>query len=207
MLTLEPKAFADYDKKEQEAIMIMARAKANMIKIHITDEELQQIHDFAIAKAIAKYGESNHVNDDDDEYKRCFTGMLGEVALEKLFGVKFADWTIGHSSKYNFSDLLKIGYNIGIKTVELSKLPVVYKNSKDPELICVRRDTHTVILCGLALPYVLNNNLDINFVKSYKIRREGKKSAFTGFDQLIKITTLADLDPYNKINTYKKNRR
>lgn len=205
MLEFIPKShLEDYDDIERQSIMIMARAKANMIKIDITEEELQRIHEFAIAKAKAKYGEDNHIDDDYDEYKRAFTGMLGEVALEKYFGVKFVDWSIGHSSKYNVSDLIHIGYKIGIKTVEFGKLPIVYKKSYYPELICVRRDMHTVILCGLAMPDVLDNNLDINFVMSHKLRNAGRKSAFTGFDQLIKIEKLTDLDPYNKYKRYTK---
>ena len=205
MLDFTPKtSLEEYDETSRKAIMIMARAKPNMINIQLTDEELKRIDKFAQAKAQAKRGEYNHVDDDDDEYKRAFTGMLGEVALEKHFGVKFADWSIGNSVDYNVSDLARIGYKIGIKTVEFGKLPVVYKKSYYPELICVRRDQHTVILCGLAMPNTLDNNLDINFVLSNKLRKAGRKSAFIGFDQLIKIDKLTDLDKYN---TYKKYKR
>ena len=205
MLDFTPKtSLKEYDDISRQAIMITARAKQNMIAITLTDEELERIDKFAKAKAQAKYGEYNHIDDDDDEYKRSFTGMLGEVALEKHFGVNFVDWSIGNSSNYNVSDLIHIGYKIGIKTVEFGKLPVVYKKSYYPELICVRRDQHTIILCGLAMQNVLDNNLDIKFVLSRKLRNAGRKSAFTGFDKLIKIDKLTDLDPYN---TYNKDKR
>lgn len=186
----------EFDEKERKAIFLINQSKSNMKYIHISDEELEKIHQFALAKAIAKRGEKYHVNDNDHEYKRAYTGMLGEVAMAKFFGIDFVDWSIGDSRDYNYSDLKALGYRVGIKCVEIGKTHLIYKKSYYPELICVRKDTHTVILCGLATKDVLNNNQSDDYVWDPKVISEGRKSAFIGFDKLLPVNNIDDLKSY-----------
>lgn len=192
----------DFSTEEQYIINEIAKCKNNMHYITFTDAEIAKIEKFAKEKAEAKMREAHHQIDPGEESKRNVTGMMGEVALEKFFGVEFVDWTIGTSSKYNVADMRPVGYNIGIKTVEMGKFPLVRRDSYRPEMICIKRDERTVIVCGLATKDVLINNLDDRFVKSPNVIKRGEKSAFTGFDKLVHITCLKDLDTYNKKRYY-----
>ena len=195
------KKMSDYTSEEQYIIREIAKCKNNMHYITLTDEELAKIDTFAREKSKAKLLESHHQTDGGQEYTRNYTGMMGEVALEKFFGVPFVDWTIGTSSKYNVADLRPLGYNVGIKTVEMGKFPLVRKDAYRPEIMCIKKDERTIIFCGLATTEVLINNQDDRFVKSPNALRRGEKSAFTGFDKLIKIDSLSDLNAYKRRRT------
>lgn len=190
------KKMNDYTPEEQFVINKVAQSRPNMIYITITDEELAKIDEFVKEKIKAKMLEDQHKVDGGEEYKRSFTGMMGEVAVAKHFGKNFVDWTVGSSRKYNVADLRSIGYNVGIKTVEMGKFPLVTRNAYRPELICVRKNDNTIVICGLATSNVIRANLNDNFVKSPNVIKRGEKSAFTGFHELIKISSLDELNTY-----------
>jgi hypothetical protein len=192
------KKLAEYSTDEKYAITEIAKCKPNMHYITLTDDELAKIDTFAKQKAIAKLGEAHHMCDGGQEYKRNYTGMMGEVALEKFFGTPFVDWSVGTSDKYNVADLRPLGYNVGIKTVEMGKFPLVRRDAYRPEIICIKRNENTVIICGLATVDVLIHNQDDKFVRSPNALRRGEKSAFVGFDKLIKINSLNDLVSYKR---------
>lgn len=192
------KKWVEYSEDEQYAITEIAKCKPNMHYITLTDDELAKIDAFAKQKSIAKYGEAHHLSDGGQEYKRNYTGMMGEVAIEKLFGVQFVDWSIGTSDKYNVADLRPLGYNVGIKTVEMGKFPLVRRDAYRPEIICIKRNENTVIICGLATTEVLIHNQDDRFVRSPNALKRGEKSAFVGFEKLVKIDSLEDLKKYKR---------
>lgn len=102
--------------------------------------------------------------------------------------------SIGYSNDYNTADLRLLGYNVGIKTVELNKFPIIHKVAHRPELINIKRTEDTIILCGLATIDVLNNYQDDDLILSPALRRRGTKTGFYGFEHLLKIETLSDID-------------
>ena len=61
-----------------------------------------------------------------------------------------------------------------------------------------KRNENTVIICGLATTDVLIHNQDDKFVRSPNALRRGEKSAFVGFDKLVKINSLDDLKAYKR---------
>lgn len=172
----------------------VVKCKPNMIYIKLTQQDLNQIDKFVCAIIEQKIKEAHHIVNHGQEYKRFFTGMMGERAMEILFGRSFIDWSIGCSNDYNMADMRKIGYNVGIKTVELYKFPIIHKVAHRPELINIKRTENTVILCGLATIDVLNSYQDDALILSSALRKRGTKTAFYGFEHLYKVETLEDID-------------
>ena len=82
---------------------------------------------------------------------------------------------------------------MGVKTVEMGKFPVIFKKEYQPELIVVKRNENTVILCGLATVDVLTRYQDDSLVLSAALRRRDTKTGFYGFEHLQKIETLDDV--------------
>lgn len=170
------------------------KCKPNMVYIDLTPQDLRNINDFVHAVIERKLREAHHMIDHGQEFKRFFTGMMGERAIEILFGKYFIDWSIGCSNDYNSADLRLLGYNVGIKTVELHKFPIIHKSAQRPELINIRRTENTIILCGLATTEVLNKYQDDDLIISPALRRRGTKTGFYGFEHLRKVESLADID-------------
>ena len=171
----------------------VVKCKENMVYIKLMPEDLEMIDRFTSEVILRKATESHHIIDSGQEYKRFYTGTMGERAIEKQLGVSFIDWSVGNSSTYNFADLRSIGIDIGIKTVEMHKFPIIHKVAHRPELICIKRTADTVILCGLATVDVLNKYQDDSLILSPALRRRGTKTGFYGFEHLIKVETLADI--------------
>ena len=171
----------------------VVKCKSNMVYIELSNDDLQQIDEFVKAVIAKKASENHHIIDHGQEYKRFHTGMMGERAIEKLFGVSFIDWSVGNSNTYNIADLNSLGINVGIKTVELNKFPIIHKVPHRPEMICIKRSENTVILCGLATIDVLKTYQDDDLILSPALRSRGTKTAFYGFEHLIPIRSINDL--------------
>lgn len=172
------------------------KCKDNMIYIDLDDATLCKIDDFVRRVIAVKVSEQHHRVDFGQEYKRFHTGMMGECAIEQLFGIRFIDWSIGNSNTYNVADLKALGLNVGIKTVEVGKFPIIHKVAHRPELICIKRTEKRVILCGLATISVLNSCQDDSLVLSQALRQRGTKTGFYGFDKLLKVCSLSDVEKY-----------
>ena len=152
-----------------------------------------------LAKEIIKVKtqESHHICDNNQEFKRFYTGLLGEVALEKLLHTEIVDYNVGPSSYFNVADLNKQGLNIGVKTAEKWKFPVIHKHVERPEIINVKKDDNTIICLGLATVEVLKRYQSTIYILSPYLRARGTKTCFYGFDKLIPIRRLEDLKQYN----------
>ncbi|MCL2111995.1 MAG: hypothetical protein FWH32_07105 [Clostridiales bacterium] len=146
-----------------------------------------------------KRGERHHRIDFGNEYKRFYTGLLGEAAMEEHFGVDIIDWAVGCSSDFNSADLRSQGMDIGIKTVESGKFPIVHKQVSRPELINIKVDDETVVFCGYAPKSVLINYQNDEFILSKMLRARNTKSAFYGFEKLILATEIPDLGSLSRI--------
>lgn len=171
----------------------VVKCKENMLYIKLPEETLQRIDAFVSEVIKVKETESHHLIDHGQEYKRFHTGLMGECALELLFDCKFIDWSVGNSNYYNSADLKALGLNVGVKTVELHKFPVIHKIAHRPELVCIKRNENTVILCGLATISILNKYQDDELILSPYLRKRGTKTGFYGFEHLIKIASIEEL--------------
>lgn len=167
-------------------------------RIVVLDETIEKVKILVQAIIERKKNESHHLIDDKNEYKRFYTGLLGEAALEQHFGINIIDWSVGNSVQFNEADLRKSGLNIGIKTVEAWKFPIVHKKVKRPELINVKLDDKTIVFFGYASIATLINNQDDKYILSPKLRARGTKSGFVGFSEIIPIDSFDHL-----INIYK----
>jgi hypothetical protein len=147
-----------------------------------------------------KQKETHHQIDKYQEYKRFYTGLLGEAALEELLNINIIDWEIGDSRNYNKADLSKQNLNIGIKTVEYGKFPIIHKNSIRPEIINVKINDTDIFICGLASIKVLLEYQEEHLILSPFLKEKGTKTGFYGFNKLIKFNNLNELkNIYEKI--------
>lgn len=158
----------------------------------ITHETEKKIEDFVERLIEAKMKEHIHMIDNGSEKKRWTTGISGELAVEKLLGIQFFNWSIGRSQDFNASDLSKYGLDVGVKTVEYGKFPIIHKKVKRPEIIVVKKGNRFFV-CGLATTRVLEIYQDDELVLSPKLRARNVKTGFYGFEHLIPFHTLTEL--------------
>ncbi len=164
----------------------------NTIKI----KDVDKLDEFVKNIVMKKKTESHHIIDSGNEACRWRTGMGGEMALEQLLGKPFVDFSIGDSKDYHTPDLKKIGIDVGIKSVEKGKYPIIFKKSYKPEIIVLKLDDENFCILGLATVDVLNKYQDDDLILSPALKARGTKTAFTGlyklkpfsnFDELIKL--------------------
>lgn len=168
----------------------------NFKRVLISDEYANKIHNFVKKLIDRKKRESHHKIDCQKEEKRFLTGLLGEAALEKLLNLSIIDWSIGDSNDYHHPDIP--GYKLGIKTVEQGKFPIIFKKNYYPQVICIlsSKIKNLVFVCGIATVDVLNEYQDDNLILDKNLRARGTKTGFFGFDKLIKVTQLSDIDDF-----------
>lgn len=172
----------------------------NFSLIEIDDAYADKISKLSMNIMFRKIMEDHHKKDYGMEHIRLKTGLMGEAALEKLLGINIIDWSVGDSRNYNTPDI--DGYSIGIKTVEYGKFPVIFKNNKYSQIICIKgieTNNNKVVICGLATPDVLNKYQDDELILSDNLRKRGIKTGFYGFQYLTPIKNIKDIQQY-KIN-------
>lgn len=181
-----------YTQKDQ-FIQTVKPFKDNYVVVKIPDKKLYQISDLVNAILLEKPNEYRHQIDNDKHFKRFYTGLMGEAALEEHFGVDIIDWAAGDSKNFNYPDLSKLGLNIGVKTVECFKFPVITKRNTYSQIIAIKMNRNTVYICGLANRDTLNNYQDDNLILDAKLRARGVKTGFTGFEHLISLKDISDI--------------
>ena len=191
----KPRKWTEFDKdpKKMHVLRMMEACKDQMVYVPLTDNENIKINDFTNDKVAKKIHEPGHRNDHNQEHKRSSTGQSGELAVEKQFGIKVADWTVGSSRKYNYADLKLTGYNLGVKSASLGNTPLVPRKPEHAEIICIKYDENTVIICGIATKEVLEQYWDDDLVRD---KNALHKTGFSGFDHLLPARTLEDLEPF-----------
>lgn len=140
-----------------------------------------------------KMSEAHHKVDSGNEAYRWRTGMGGELALEQMLGRPFVDLSIGDSNDYHVPDLSKLGLEVGIKSVERGKYPVIFKRSTKPEIVILRLADDTFSILGVALVEDLNKYQDDTQILSPSLRTRGTKTAFTGLHKLKGFNSLDEL--------------
>lgn len=155
------------------------------------------LYPFVVKMAQMKSSEYHHQIDGYNEEKRIMTGLLGELAVERLLGVKVVNWNIGLSQMFNLPDVS--GYNVGVKTVEYGKFPVIPIDNKYPQIICVVNKTeHKVYILGYATIDMLNTYQDDKLILSYNLRARKTKTCFNRLDLLHSLHSLSDLEDYKQ---------
>ena len=167
-------------------------SKYNTVKLLNTNKLDQFIKDIVIRKKT----ELHHKSDPHNEAYRWRTGMGGEMALEQYLEKSFVDFSIGNSEDYHVPDLSKLGLNVGIKTVERGKYPVIFKHSERPEIIILRLSDDTFGILGLVTPEDLNKHQNDDEILSPALRARGTKTAFVG---LHTIKPFKDFDELSKL--------
>ena len=168
------------------------------LKVDIDEAFQKQIYAFVEELVKSKKRELHHKYDNHQEIKRFSTGFLGEAALEKLFNIRIIDWSIDESALYHTPDIP--GYSVGIKTVEYGKFPIIFKKNNYPQIICIldNQNRRTVYVCGLGTVDVLNTYQSDDLILDNNLRKRGTKTGFYGFEHLIHISSIQDLESYKK---------
>lgn len=177
----------------------VSRYRYRFIPVVIPDEKVDKVKKFANDLVQEKLKEKVHQIDGDQEIKRHITGFMGEAALEELLGIDIIDYSIGYSKDYHHPDIQSL--NVGIKTVEANKFPVIYKKNNYPQIICIKSKTvdNIVYVCGLADVNTLNYNQDDDLILNPKLRSRGVKTGFHGFKKLKQFSSLEELKRLLKI--------
>ena len=172
---------------------LVARYSGNFIPVIIPQDTIKRIEWLAGEIIKRKKEEEHHIIDNEKEFKRFVTGLMGEVAVEILLGINIVDWSVGDSKDYDYPDIK--GFNIGIKTAERNKFPIIFKKNYYSQIICVRSDKRddAVFVCGLATPEILNRYQSESLVLSQGLRERGTKTGFYGFCKLKRIERIEDL--------------
>ena len=165
----------------------------NYTRVFVPEEKMKRINALVDLIVERKQKEKIHQIDNNKERKRFFNGLLGEAAIEELFGINVIDWSVGDSKDYNYPDIKVCG--VGIKTVERDKFPIIYKKNYYPQIMCVISDKvkNLVWVCGLATTDILNKYQSESLILDKKLAARGIKTGFYGFDKLKKITCVDDL--------------
>lgn len=165
--------------------------KFKQVKVPV--DKVDKIKKFADNVVERKKNEDHHKDDSEKEYKRFYTGTLGEAAIEEFLGIEIIDWSIGDSKNYTGADLRRLGINIGVKTVEYGKFHVIHKRPVRPEIITFKTKDDEVLVCGIASVGVLKRYQDDDLILSKKLRERGVKTGFYGYRELKPFANLNDL--------------
>ena len=153
--------------------------------VEMNDEDIEKVRNFTSKLISVKLSESHHSIDRNKESKRWTNGYMGECAVEKYIDRKFVDFSIGSSNSYHIADMSRIGINCGIKTVEIGNFPIIFKESKMPEIIVIKESNYNYHICGVATIKALNIYQDESLIIDENLRKRGTKTAFYGFEHLI----------------------
>jgi len=184
----------NYKKEFKEAVLPCIKRKA--AKVKLTKKEQKTIYKTVLKIIKAKDNEKGYSYDNKKMKTRFYTGLAGEMAVQKLIEKKFIDLSVGHSNYYNHADLKNIGINVGVKSIRAGNFPVIHKKAKRPEIICIVNSLDTVYVLGLATKEVLNKYQDDKYILSPYLRKKGTKTCFYGFDYLKEIKNYRDLKKF-----------
>lgn len=180
----------------------------NFIRVEFTKQELLPIIELTKKVAEEKLKEQNYKVDGFSLHKRFMSGFISELAIERLLGIKIIDHeqveNKTHSKYFNTPDLQNAGFNVGVKSAEYGKVPLIPTYNNYSQIICIRDTPKSVLVCGIATPEVLNEfqTEDLVLAPSLKRinedkRRKGNikniKTGFYGFNHLLNINTIQSL--------------
>lgn len=194
-----------YEKQREVYIKYIEPNISSFTRIEFNKQELIPVIELTKRIVEEKEKEFNYQIDGISTHKRYMTGLVGELAIERLFGINFIDYTQEanqtHSKYFNTPDLEKAGINLGVKTVEYGKVPLIPSRNNYSQIICIRDTPKSVLVCGIATNEILNTYQDEELVLSKKLRELNDikrsnnnigniKTGFYGFHKLIDINTI-----------------
>lgn len=162
--------------------------------ITLTQKEVDKINEFCRDMKEKKLEEILYQKDNGSIVSRFSTGFTGEYAANKFLGLNVMNFEIGYSKKFDKADLGPTGLDCGVKTSEEGKFHVVHKKPLRPELMMVRIDDLTFKVMGLATIQVLKDYQDDSLILSPKLQAKGSKTGFYGYQYIIPIFNLKDLE-------------
>lgn len=172
------------------------------------------LNDFIPRWKTAKAKEGRFAMDGGSMVNRALTGFLGEAAVEMLLGIPVLDRdkdgriAVRSSRRFRDPDLAKTGLDVGVKTVEWGKFPVIKRNVRRPQMVGFKMSDRTFLVGGYATMKVLRECqsslyiLDENLRNKRTYNGQIEKIAFWGFHRLQRIASIDDL----KKAYYKKGR-
>ena len=184
---------SDKRDKHRDEFISCYKESPMFVEAVLTEEQIKKLDDFAKRISVAKLNEDEHKTDNGSEVVRWSTGIGGEIAVGNFLGMDFADLTIGKTSEYEVSDLIKLKLHVGVKTSEKYKFPIIKNYSKEPEIICIKKNKNTFIICGLAMPNILNTYQSDEYIIADKLKAKGTKTAFYGFRYLKPFSSYEEL--------------
>jgi hypothetical protein len=172
-------------------------------KIYISKEEMKPLEELALKIEKAKKSEPGYLDDGENIYYRHIYGLYAERAVEKMFDIKFIDYTVGDSSKYDHGDLTNAGCPyVGVKGVLIKKDEKKFHKvsrvaTKCEILVFIEKTEDGGVVCyipGLYTPdtlrkYTTREGVDENIVAT--------KGNFYGIFDCKKITKYNDIKHYN----------
>ena len=172
--------------------------QSNFLRIDLTEEEVSLVHETAEKIANRKREEKGYLYDKDGLIKRWTTGLGGEVALGKHLGIEILDKRVGSSSEFDIGDLKKIGLDIGVKSVEYGKFPLVHVFPQRCEIVLLKhQEKFRYMICGLYTPEIMRLYSSRELVIDAKVRET--KTAFYGVPFYKSFKTTEDLTKYCEV--------
>jgi len=164
---------------------------------------MKPLEELALRIEKAKQSEPGYAKDGENIYYRHIYGLYAERAVEKMFNIKFIDYTVGDSSKYDHGDLTNAGCpHVGVKAVLLKKgekkYHVVMRAAIKCEiLVYVEKTEDGGVICyvpGLCTPDVLRKYTTRDGVDE---KINDSKGHFHGIHKCEKILNYNYIKHYN----------
>jgi hypothetical protein len=192
--------------KMQNEFKTISSVMPKLQKVVVSEKAYNEIlYDFIPRWKKAKSKEGRFKIDHDRMVKRALTGFLGEACMEELLGVPVLDRDssgrilVGESYTFRKADLSSTGLDVGIKTVEWGKFPVIKRNVKRAQVINFMIGERTFLAGGYASMPILRHYQKSDFILNKNLRNKRlnngqlEKIAFWGLHQLVPITDLESL--------------
>lgn len=158
------------------------------MKIKLNRIDIEVLEDFA-TELIKEKKEEQYKVDNDKLYKRYLNGLKGEKALEKYLNIPIIDFRIGRNTDFHAPDIRFL--NLGIKTVEYGKYPIIFKENNYSQIINILdTDLENVYICGIANYDMLNTFQNDNYILDKNLRIRNTKTCYTNFKDLVPIVLL-----------------
>ena len=147
------------------------------VDVPLDEHTILRADTFARGMEQRKPNEKQYQKDGRNIRKRTDTGKKAELAVEQIIQETYTDDTISDTSEHNHPDLKSLGMKMGVKGVTPPYFPVIFKESKIPEIIAIVFPTHVKVL-GVATVDNLNAFQWDNGIGDPNLRKKELKQLF-----------------------------
>lgn len=167
------------------------KANFNHIKIRYSDKK--KIQDAALSLLNLKdFGQLRDRYEGEMFYKRFTKELMSEIALEKLLEISFINWEAkkrirDFPNRLTFNNLI-----VGITPFDFSEYPVLIDDEVSlPQIFTIKKGDDSIYICGVApKEMLLEHRKELPSIPMAL----GKKVIFTGFEHLIKFSSIKELE-------------